>query len=121
MRVAFFDLESWQPEYLLAGLQRLGIAKQVQADFFEDHLTPDTAVTYADYDAIVVFIWTKVSSAVIDALPNLRLILTMSTGYDHIDLQACRERGITVCNVPHYGENTVAEHTFALILSLSRK
>jgi D-lactate dehydrogenase len=121
MRVAFFDLEPWQPEYLLAGLQRLGIAEQVQADFFEDHLTPDTATQYADYDGIVVFIWTKVSGAVIDALPNLRLILTMSTGYDHIDLQACRERGITVCNVPHYGENTVAEHTFALILSLSRK
>jgi D-lactate dehydrogenase len=121
MRVAFFDLEPWQPDYLQAGLQRLGIAERVQADFLEDHLTPDTAVTYADYDAIVVFIWTKVSGAVIDALPNLRLILTMSTGYDHIDLQACRARGITVCNVPHYGENTVAEHTFALILSLSRK
>jgi D-lactate dehydrogenase len=69
----------------------------------------------------VVFIWTKVSGAIIEALPNLRLILTMSTGYDHIDLGACRARGITVCNVPHYGENTVAEHTFALILSLSRK
>jgi D-lactate dehydrogenase len=109
------------PNTCSRALQRLGIAEQVQADFLEDHLTPDTAAQYADYDAIVVFIWTKVSGAVIDALPNLRLILTMSTGYDHIDLQACRARGITVCNVPHYGENTVAEHTFALILSLSRK
>jgi len=121
MRVAFFDLEPWQPDYLHAGIQRLGIAERVQAAFFHDHLTPDTAPEYADFEAIVVFIWTKVSGAMIEALPNLRLILTMSTGYDHIDLQACRERGITVCNVPHYGENTVAEHTFALILSLSRK
>ena len=48
MRVAFFDLESWQPEYLLAGLQRLGIAERVQADFFEDHLTPDTAGRVSD-------------------------------------------------------------------------
>ncbi|MFN3690586.1 MAG: 2-hydroxyacid dehydrogenase [Fimbriimonadales bacterium] len=121
MRVAFFDLEAWQPDYLQAGLQRLNLAEQVEPCFLQDHLSPESAAQYADYEAVVVFIWTKLSRAVIDALPSLRLVLTMSTGYDHIDLQACRERGITVCNVPHYGENTVAEHTFALILSLSRK
>ncbi len=44
----------------------------------------------------------------------------MSTGFDHIDLAECRKRKIKVANVPYYGENTVAEHTFALILSLSR-
>ncbi|MCX6021858.1 MAG: hypothetical protein NTZ05_09030 [Chloroflexi bacterium] len=38
-----------------------------------------------------------------------------------MDVAACRDRGITVSNVPHYEENTVAEHTFALILALSRK
>jgi D-lactate dehydrogenase len=47
-------------------------------------------------------------------------ITTRSTGFDHIDLKAASEKGIRVCNVPVYGENTVAEHTFALILSLSR-
>src|SRR5262249_32735314 len=50
----------------------------------------------------------------------LRLIATRSTGYDHIDTRVCRERGVRVATVPSYGENTVAEHTFALILSLSR-
>jgi D-lactate dehydrogenase len=49
------------------------------------------------------------------------MIATRSTGYDHIDLAYCRSAGITVCNVPVYGDNTVAEHTFALILALSRK
>jgi len=48
------------------------------------------------------------------------LITTRSTGFDHIDLKVAKLRKITVCNVPFYGENTVAEHTFALILSLSR-
>lgn len=65
--------------------------------------------------------WTKLDAELLEALPELRLILTMSTGYDHIDLETCRRWGITVCNVPHYGENTVAEHTFALILVLSRR
>lgn len=43
------------------------------------------------------------------------------TSYDHVDLAAAKERGVAVANVPGYGENTVAEHTFALILALSRK
>ena len=50
----------------------------------------------------------------------MKLIATRSTGFDHIDLAECRQRNISVCNVPSYGENTVAEHAFALILSLSR-
>ena len=55
-----------------------------------------------------------------ELLPNLKCIATRSTGFDHIDLKEAQEKGIVVCNVPSYGENTVAEHTFALILSLSR-
>lgn len=57
----------------------------------------------------------------IRSLPNLKLIATRSTGFDHVDLKAAQEKGVTVCNVPAYGENTVAEFTFALILALSRK
>lgn len=121
MRVVFFDLEDWQPDYLRAGMQQRGIENRIQARFLHDHLSPAACTEFADADAIVVFIWTKVNRAIIESLPELRLVLTMSTGYDHIDLEACRKRGVTVCNVPHYGENTVAEHTFALILSLSRK
>jgi D-lactate dehydrogenase len=62
-----------------------------------------------------------VTREALDALPELKFIATRSTGYDHIDLETCRRRGITVSNVPSYGENTVAEHTMALLLMLSRK
>jgi len=120
MQIAFFDLEEWQADYLQAGLQQLGLAEQVQAHYSTEHLTLEDCARYAACEAIAVFVWTKITRPILDALPQLRLILTMSTGYDHIDLDACRERKIVVCNVPHYGENTVAEHTFALILSLSR-
>jgi D-lactate dehydrogenase len=50
----------------------------------------------------------------------LRLITTRSAGYDHIDLEYCQKHGITVCNVPDYGDATVAEHAFALLLAVSR-
>jgi D-lactate dehydrogenase len=73
-----------------------------------------------DSDIISVFIYSKIDREVIKRLPKLKLIVTRSTGFDHIDIRECKRRGITVCNVPSYGENTVAEHTFALILALSR-
>jgi D-lactate dehydrogenase len=74
-----------------------------------------------DTDILSVFITSKVSTDVISRFTKLRFIFTRSTGFDHIDLQACKEKGITVCNVPDYGSQTVAEFTFFLMLSLFRK
>jgi D-lactate dehydrogenase len=74
----------------------------------------------SDVAVLSVFVGSRVDAGVLGACPNLRLVATRSTGYDHIDLDACRERDVAVANVPTYGENTVAEHTFALILALSR-
>jgi len=68
-----------------------------------------------------VFIYSHVTRDILDALPELKIIATRSTGFDHIDVEACRNRGIAVSNVPSYGENTVAEHSIALLLMLSRK
>ena len=76
---------------------------------------------YREAEVLGVFVHCLVSREILDRMPNLRLIAARSTGYDQIDLEACNERGIPVSNVPRYGENTVAEHTFGLILALSRK
>ncbi len=75
----------------------------------------------AGAEVVSVFIHTPVDRAFLEARPALRLVVTRSTGAEHIDLDACRERGVAVANVPSYGEHTVAEHTFALILALSRR
>jgi D-lactate dehydrogenase len=72
-------------------------------------------------DIVSVFIYSRLTAELVNKLPRLKLIATRSTGFDHIDLAACRKKKIAVANVPFYGENTVAEHTFALILALSRK
>ncbi len=72
-------------------------------------------------DADVVMLrdqWGPMSRDIIEACPNLKLIVTRSAGFDHIDLEACRERGIAVCNVPDYGAHAIAEH--ALMLSVAR-
>ena len=75
----------------------------------------------AKTELLVVFIESPVTKKILATMPKLAMIATMSTGYDHIDLVECHKRGIVVCNVPAYGENTVAEHTFALLLGLTRK
>jgi D-lactate dehydrogenase len=51
---------------------------------------------------------------------RLQLIAVRSSGFDHINLACCKDMGITVCNVPGYAANAVAEHTFALMLAISR-
>ncbi|MGC8516696.1 MAG: NAD(P)-dependent oxidoreductase [Candidatus Acidifodinimicrobium sp.] len=75
-----------------------------------------------DYSAevISIFINSMLKKETLDKFANLKLILTRSTGFDHIDVDECRRRGIKLCNVPDYGDNTVAEFTFFLILALLR-
>ena len=69
---------------------------------------------------ISVFITSDVTKAVINAFKNLRIISTRSTGYDHIDLKSCQKKNVTVLNVVNYGETSVAQYTFGLILALVR-
>ena len=59
---------------------------------------------------------TPINRAVLEACPNLRWIGIFATGYNHIDLEACRERGVVVSNVPDYSSDGVAQLTFAFIL-----
>ena len=70
---------------------------------------------------ISVFIESNVTPKVVSAFKNLRIISTRSTGYDHICRLECEKRNIIVINVQNYGEIPVAEFTFALILSLTRR
>ena len=74
-----------------------------------------------DAEVLSTFIYTAVDAEFLKSHPQLRLIVTRSTAADHLPLSACRERGIVIANVPKYGDTTVAEHTFALILALSRR
>ncbi len=113
-KIALFELESWEKEYFSNNLK-------CEMQFIDDHLNKDNVSQIKYVDAIGIFIYSIVNKKVLEKLPNLRLIVTLSTGFDHIDLKECKRRKITICNVPHYGENTIAEHTFALILNLTRK
>ncbi len=116
-RIVFFETESWEEPLLKENFKDQDV-------FF----CPHTLEEGQEYDShffeaeiISVFAFSQVTKQVLEKFKNLKFITTRSTGYDHIDLLFCKEKGIVVGNVPSYGVHTVAEHTFALILALSRK
>ena len=111
LRIAGVELEPWESDYLVNSLGA--------GTFSQQHL--DAAGDLGDPEVLAVFIYSKVTKQVLVKYPNLKLVTTLSTGFDHIDLPACRHHGVTVCNVPSYGENTVAEQALALLLALTRK
>lgn len=112
--IVFFEIEPWETEYLSQYFP------PDQARFIPEKLTAKNASNFADVEILSPFIYSDFSGTVLAAFPAVRMIATRSTGFDHIDLALCKARKIAVSNVPSYGENTVAEHTFALILALSR-
>lgn len=79
----------------------------------------DTARRIGDAH-VVITNKVPITADVLDRAPHLKLVAVAATGYDVVDVKACAERGVAVCNVRNYARNTVPEHTFALILSLRR-
>lgn len=115
MRIQFFDVSSLERAYLKKNTLDPHVVTCTKEALLEEN-----AGEFSQAEVISVFVYSKVTREVMDAMPKLRLIATRSTGFDHIDTAYAKERGIAVATVPLYGENTVAEHTFALLLSLSR-
>ncbi len=115
MKISFFNTEDFEKKLF---------EKEFSKDdlfFSQGKFTSKEVQKQNDVEILSIFIHSAITANHLAKLSKLKLICTMSTGFDHIDLEACKKRGIAVCNVPTYGENTVAEQTFALLLALSRK
>ncbi len=115
MKLYFFNVEEWEREYIDSRISDLNPVCVNEA------LSEENAGEYADAEIISVFVGSQVTDKVLEKLPNLKMIATRSTGFDHVNLAKASEKGVIVSNVPFYGENTVAEMAFALILTVARK
>lgn len=113
MKIVFFEVQEWERDLI-----RLAFPTAI---LVRERLTQHNAVQFRDVEIVSCFIYSKIDSQVLEELPNLKCITARSTGFDHIDIATCAAKNIVVSNVPEYGSTTVAEHTFALILSLTRK
>ena len=86
-----------------------------------DHTLPGQVIERAREAEILLSNKTLLGRAEIEALPKLRYIGLLSTGYNVVDLAAARERGIPVTNIPAYSTDGVAQQTFALLLELTNR
>lgn len=115
MKIGFFEIRPGEEEFFKTAFP------QDELIFTSEAITSANASRYSQLEVVTSHTTSKIDASVINALPNLKLIATRTTGFDHIDTKAAAARNIAVCNVPSYGENTVAEFAFGLILSLSRR
>ena len=81
--------------------------------------TPTEAVERSAGVEVIVVNKVPMTAAYMSALPDLKLIAVMATGYNNVDLVAAKERGIKVANVFGYAEHTVPQHAFAMVLNLA--
>ena len=82
--------------------------------------TPNERAAEVIGDADAVFTnRVLINEEVLSACPNVKYVSALGTGYDMIDVKACRARGVEVCNVPGYSTMSVAQHAFTLLLSFA--
>lgn len=111
--IVFFEIESWVQPYIKQQLHpHICI-------FVTEPLSEKNAHKASKATILVIFIYSRITLTMLKKMPYLQMIATTSTGYNHIQ-KSVREK-ITVCNVPCYGKNTVAEFAFMLLLALSKK
>ena len=113
MKIAFFEIK---PE------EKLFFEKYLsnQELFFFETTINDALQESQEYEAISIFIHSRITDEILRKLPKLKYLQTRSTGYDHIKCDKLYSRGLIVSNVAGYGGPAVAEFAFSLLLNATR-
>lgn len=115
MNIVFLDRST------LTGDIRLALDALPAAQYREYPTTsPQQVLVHAQDAEVLVTNKVKLSAAILQALPRLRLVAVAATGVDHIDLDAARSANIAVTHVRAYATHSVAEHVFGMLLALRR-
>ena len=103
------------------GLEILGKVKNVKYDIKPGLSPEELRKIIPEYDAIIVRSETKLGSKIIEAADRLKVIGRAGIGLDNVDLPAATKKGIVVMNTPQENAIAAAEHTLAMMFSISRK
>lgn len=119
MRIAVFSARGYDQRFLEEANARHGH----ELTFLEARLDETTVALADGFDAVCPFVNDRVDADVIARLAagGTRLLTLRSAGFNHIDLEAADDHGVTVVRVPAYSPYAVAEHTVALMLGVERK
>ena len=86
-----------------------------------DRTAPEETLKRAEGAEIVLTNKTILTREIIEKLHDLKYIGVLATGYNVVDIEAARERGITVTNIPAYSTDSVAQQVFALLLAITNR
>ncbi len=116
-KIAFFSTQSYDRRFFEKA------SDTHEFEFFETRLTRRTANLADGFDGVCVFVNDKINEEVLSALSDLGvgLVALRCAGFNNVDLKAAEKHGIRVMRVPAYSPEAVAEHAFALIMTLARK
>lgn len=119
MRVAVFSTKPYDQEFFSRANEEAGH----ELTFLEARLRKDTVTLAKGFEAVCVFVNDALDAEVVAALAEggTRVVALRCAGFNNVDLEACKEKGLTVVRVPAYSPNAVAEHTVALLLALNRQ
>ena len=119
MRIAVFDTHAYDERALNAANQQFGHT----LEFFEERLHDKTVELANGFDAVCPFVNCRLTAHVLERLAELgvKLVTLRAAGFNGIDIEAAKRFGIKVTRVPAYSPEAVAEHNFALLLTLIRK
>lgn len=122
MKIAFFSARPFDSSFFTEASKEPACSGS-EIVYFESRLSVETAVLAEGCTAVCPFVCDDVSAKVVDRLHQLgvKLIVLRSAGFNHVDLERCRQLGMKVARVPAYSPHAVAEHTACLLLALNRK
>lgn len=118
MKIIFYEIRDFEFDYLLDK-----IPNTIEPVFIKQSLNPSTFIDekQKNANAISAFVSCELTKEVLEQFKNLKYIFLRCMGYSNVDLDYCKEKNITIFNTPNYGNSTVAEYVFCLILSLYKK
>lgn len=111
-KICFFEVEEKDEKMLKKAFPKAMISKEA--------FNEKAAKKYKDAQVICTFIYSDLSAKTLSQCKNLKMVITRSVGYNHVDLKWAEKNNIFVCNVPDYGSHVIAEHAFALLLAAAR-
>jgi D-lactate dehydrogenase len=115
-KIIFFDTTAADRRFY-----RHHLGETAELAFYKEPLNEQNIHLAKEATLVSVHVPSKINAKVLHSLPQLKFIAARITGYDNIDVSAAHSKGIIISTVPRYGQNTVAEYTFMLLLALSRK
>lgn len=118
MKIAVFSTKPYDAEYL----DKYN-SNNITFKYFDVPLNADTVKLTSEYDGICIFVNDKAGTEVIEKLAEngIQLIVLRCAGFNNVDLETAKKKGIKIYRVPAYSPDAVAEHALALIMTLNRK